>query len=745
MNARFIVLLFFSLSLVFSSLIYGDIPEVQRKALIALYNSTNGAGWTDGTGWNDNPGTEPTWYGVTCDQANTKVLGIDLKNNNLVGTIPAELGDLSNLTSLDLSSNRLAGIIPSQLGNLADLKVLDLHSNQLTGISPGLENLANLTHLYLDRNRITGSIPAGFGELTGLEVLSLGANRFSGGIPPGLGSLPGLVKLYVYGSRLSGGIPLQIGDLANLQYIELHGNRLTGAIPLNMINPGNLADDDSDLRWNALYTGDESLRDFLNLKQDGGDWESTQTTAPGDVTAAPIAPSTVRVSWAPISYTGDGGNYRVFYSTAPGGPYTLFRTTDDKTASRVDVTGLHRGTTYYFVVQSFTHAHGNNPNRIESEYSTEVSAVPSGEITDDPEISGRIVTGRGTGVYGVTITFPNKGGTVDTNFDGRYSHRVYPLWSGKVTPSKPGYRFNPNRRPYEDVIDDLKGVDFTAVPTWPEISGSITIPTKDGSSGVPNVKLTFADKDGDGETFTYTDANGNYSHTVEEGWSGEVIPAKSKFVFSPTKLGYTGVKNHQPNQNYLASRADLLISGKITASDSTPVPGVVLTFSDNGGTTLTDDNGSYSQPVPYGWSGKVTPGKKGWKFDPLEKPYSNLSSDTRLDFTGIQTVVLTLKASLQVESTVLIQKQYGKIDLTVMLTGDTHVSTYTLLRKKVKEDTRFLPIVKKIPADEIQSGETYTYEDIDIDKDWTYIYKVEARGENGEIVGESNEASIQCR
>ena len=30
---------------------YAQVPQIERDALIALYNSTDGANWTDNTGW----------------------------------------------------------------------------------------------------------------------------------------------------------------------------------------------------------------------------------------------------------------------------------------------------------------------------------------------------------------------------------------------------------------------------------------------------------------------------------------------------------------------------------------------------------------------------------------------------------------------------------------------------------------------------------------------------------------------
>ena len=45
---------------------YAQVPQIERDALIALYNSTDGANWTDNTGWLGEAGTECSWFGVRC-------------------------------------------------------------------------------------------------------------------------------------------------------------------------------------------------------------------------------------------------------------------------------------------------------------------------------------------------------------------------------------------------------------------------------------------------------------------------------------------------------------------------------------------------------------------------------------------------------------------------------------------------------------------------------------------------------
>ena len=66
------VLLFSTLGFLHSAL--AAIPAIEREALIALYNSTNGDNWNNNSGWKDGPldadgfampGTEHMWYGVT--------------------------------------------------------------------------------------------------------------------------------------------------------------------------------------------------------------------------------------------------------------------------------------------------------------------------------------------------------------------------------------------------------------------------------------------------------------------------------------------------------------------------------------------------------------------------------------------------------------------------------------------------------------------------------------------------------
>jgi Leucine-rich repeat (LRR) protein len=215
-----------------------EIPATECEALVALYNSTNGASWTDKTGWLQT-NTPCTWYGVTCTAGH--VTELDLIGNHLSGTIPAQLGSLANLLHLDLSNNQLTGSIPVQLGNLMQLTYLNLDGNQLTGGIPAiLGSLTNLYNLSLYNNQLTGSIPVQLGGLTNLFYLDLSKNQLTGSIPEQLGGLTNLRDLCLYENQLTGSIPAQLGSLTNLLFLALYENQLTGSIPAELGSLTNL-------------------------------------------------------------------------------------------------------------------------------------------------------------------------------------------------------------------------------------------------------------------------------------------------------------------------------------------------------------------------------------------------------------------------------------------------------------------------------------------------------------------------
>jgi len=125
----------------------------------------------------------------------------------LSGTIPAELAQLTELTSIDLSRNYLLGEIPPELAGLSQLRELRLDGNILRGTIPEeLSQLSNLQTLTLSNNMLSGPIPAEFGSFTNLLSLGLQGNQLSGPIPAEIATLPLDLFLFCENS-LSGQLP----------------------------------------------------------------------------------------------------------------------------------------------------------------------------------------------------------------------------------------------------------------------------------------------------------------------------------------------------------------------------------------------------------------------------------------------------------------------------------------------------------------------------------------------------------
>ena len=221
------------------------VMDLERAALVALYEATDGPSWVDAENWlTDAPLGD--WYGVDTDSSG-RVVRLDLDGrwdsdaqeyipHGLSGPIPTELDNLVNLTRLDLGHNFLSGPVPTELGRLTDLESLHLGDNDLSGpIPPELGELASLTWLWLYSNSLTGPIPTELGRLTDLELLNLGYNDLSGPIPPELGELANLTRLWLFGNSLTGPIPTELGSLAVLEVLHLYSNDLTGPIPVSFL------------------------------------------------------------------------------------------------------------------------------------------------------------------------------------------------------------------------------------------------------------------------------------------------------------------------------------------------------------------------------------------------------------------------------------------------------------------------------------------------------------------------------
>ncbi|QKQ73750.1 COR domain-containing protein [Nostoc sp. TCL240-02] len=155
-----------------------------------------------------------------------KVTELDLSGKGLT-TLPAEIGQLTDLQTLNLRSNQLSSL-PPEFGQLTNLQTLNLDSNRLSSLPPEFGQLTNLQSLHLDLNQLS-SLPSEFFQLTNLQTLKLGLTELSS-LPSEIGQLTNLQTLNLTSNQLKS-LPPEIGQLTKLQTLDLTRSHLSSLPP----------------------------------------------------------------------------------------------------------------------------------------------------------------------------------------------------------------------------------------------------------------------------------------------------------------------------------------------------------------------------------------------------------------------------------------------------------------------------------------------------------------------------------
>ncbi|CAI5476209.1 unnamed protein product [Closterium sp. Yama58-4] len=116
-----------------------------------------------------------TWSGLP------SLEGLYLGFNEITGSIPAEVSDISNLKTLQLQNNSLSDAVPDEIGSLVNLTALDLSNNGFTGDLPeSLNALSFLLRLVLANNELTGPLPQPYLGANSKFFLDARNNLFTG-------------------------------------------------------------------------------------------------------------------------------------------------------------------------------------------------------------------------------------------------------------------------------------------------------------------------------------------------------------------------------------------------------------------------------------------------------------------------------------------------------------------------------------------------------------------------------------
>ena len=166
------------------------------------------------------------------------------RNGKLLGTIPTEIGFLTNLQYLQLSDCDFEGRIPLQeLFQLPDLEYLIMPYNRLTGTIPTtiISETFQSRNQNSNNNENNNSDDNDDGEesvYSPLNGFNVGHNRMTGTLPTELGLLRNLSYLHLFGNDFTGTIPtdnlqqIQTQPSNTLSILWVHENpELVGTIP----------------------------------------------------------------------------------------------------------------------------------------------------------------------------------------------------------------------------------------------------------------------------------------------------------------------------------------------------------------------------------------------------------------------------------------------------------------------------------------------------------------------------------
>lgn len=164
------------------------------------------------------------WQQVQCSRDN-RVTRIQVGNQNLKGSLPQTLNNLTELQVLEFQKNQLTGPLPS-LAGLTQLQNLLLSDNKFSSIpSDFFDGMTSLQHVYLDYNAFASwSIPDSLKSASTLQVFSATSANITGKIPDFLGgdTFAGLTTLHLAFNSLEGGLPNSFSG-SSIQSLWLNG------------------------------------------------------------------------------------------------------------------------------------------------------------------------------------------------------------------------------------------------------------------------------------------------------------------------------------------------------------------------------------------------------------------------------------------------------------------------------------------------------------------------------------------
>ena len=222
----------------------------QRYALTVVEMALHGS--DDFASNFDHSTRECDWPGVTCDSSE-RVQELNYARQELDGYLAPELSLLTNLQLLDVAQNNLTGFV-DPVWNVPSLETIYLFDNQFLGpIGSEIGQMTALKILYLGHNQLTGTVPSEvFVNLSRLRTYNNGkqikigrsafhyflcSHRLFGRFLHVLLLLPFFTGYLILGdNKLTGTLPDQFRN-RDLFYWDFSNNQFEGTLPAQLTLP----------------------------------------------------------------------------------------------------------------------------------------------------------------------------------------------------------------------------------------------------------------------------------------------------------------------------------------------------------------------------------------------------------------------------------------------------------------------------------------------------------------------------
>ncbi|KAM5573193.1 hypothetical protein ABKV19_012966 [Rosa sericea] len=158
---------------------------------------------------------------------------LNLGFNQFWGSWP-DFTRFSKLSVLDLSKNQLNGSLPDSVGQLSSLEELSLSGNSMTGVitESHFLNLSRLQGLLLSGNHFSINLSSDWNPPFQLTGLGMSSYKLGPAIPKWILRQTNLRGLLLSNATLSGSLPTKFWDLfSGLVWLDLSMNQIHGKLP----------------------------------------------------------------------------------------------------------------------------------------------------------------------------------------------------------------------------------------------------------------------------------------------------------------------------------------------------------------------------------------------------------------------------------------------------------------------------------------------------------------------------------